>query len=55
MDYIELQELIRNMKPRSKMYRFLKTELLKLDRWQNKPRGNPTKGLEGQLCTLSRG
>jgi hypothetical protein len=55
MDYIELAQLIRNMKPRSKMYRFLKAELLKLDRWQNKPRGNPSKGLEGQICTLSQG
>ncbi len=39
MDYIELQELIRNMKPRSKIYKFLKHELELQDRWKLKARG----------------
>lgn len=51
MDYIELATMIRLMKPRSKMYKFLKTELEHLGHWKNKARGNPRKGYEVSRLT----
>ena len=49
MDYIELTELIRGMKPRSTMYKFLKSELKKRGNWKDFKRGDPSKGRRKQL------
>ena len=36
------------MKPRSKMYKFLKTELKARGNWKDAQRGDPAKGLKKQ-------
>lgn len=49
---IDLEQLrleIRKMTPPSKLFKLLREELIKLDHWKQKARGNPVKGY------LSRG
>lgn len=41
INYEELRQAIRGMKPRQKMYIFLKSELLLLGHWKNIKRGKP--------------
>ena len=48
IDYIELATLIRVMKPRSKIYKFLKTELKRKGNWKDSQRGDPSKGYKKQ-------
>ncbi len=46
MNYQELRLAIGAMSPRSKLYKVLKEELTARGYWQNKPRGNPSKGYQ---------
>ncbi len=55
MDYIELAELIRTMKPRSNIYKFLKTELKARGNWKDAQRGEPSKGYIKQQKFYSQG
>jgi len=43
------------MTRKSLLYKALKEELLSLGYWRNKPRGNPSAGLEAQQRALSQG
>jgi hypothetical protein len=37
----ELEDLLTDMKPRTKVYNMVKREMIKRGRWKNKPRGKP--------------
>lgn len=45
---------VRQMTPRSRIYRILKEELSVLGYWRNRPRGNPKKGYAGMLKVLKK-
>ena len=55
IDISELRQTIRTMTRKSLLYKALKEELLSLGYWRNKPRGNPSAGLEAQQRALSQG
>jgi hypothetical protein len=49
-----LREAVREMTPRSVLFRLLKTELSARGWWRNKPRGNPAKGYAASQKARSR-
>ena len=52
IDFEALVSEIRAMNTRKKLFKVLKTELLALGYWKNRPRGNP---FRGHKCSFSRG
>jgi hypothetical protein len=55
IDYGNLAFYISIMTPKTKLYKVLKKELSLRGYWKNKPRGNSSKGFEGQQRTLAQG
>lgn len=41
MNYDELEQELKNMKPRQRLYELIKTEMVKRGRWKPKPKGKP--------------
>lgn len=49
MNYEELKQKIRTMRPRTVFYRVLKAELKAMGHWKDNQRGNPAAGRLAQI------